>query len=313
MMKTNPDYHLPALLHESIDLLEIRKDGTYVDVTFGGGGHSREILRRLGPGGKLIAFDKDVDALQNKIEDTRLELVKTDFKFIEKVLKGMEIEAVDGILGDLGISSHQIDEPTRGFSFRFDAELDMRMDQDAEISAVEVLNDYPEVVLQRIFRVFGEIRQARRIAEAVVRNRKSQAITTTGDLARIVGEVVQSKNLNKILTLVYQAIRIEVNREMEALQMLLTGGLNMLAVGGRMSIISYHSLEDRMVKQFFRHGNLEGEDRRDMYGRPLTPWKVITRKAVKPTEAEVAENSRARSARLRAAEKVIVPGVETHQ
>lgn len=298
------DYHRPVLLHESIDLLNIRRDGKYVDATFGGGGHSTEILRRLGPGGKLIAFDKDADALQNKIEDTRLELVKTDFKFIETVLKGMDVGQVDGILADLGISSHHVDAPERGFSFRFDARLDMRMDQEGAVSAIEVLNDYPDHELNRIFQTYGEIRQAKKITAAIVQARKAQRIETTADLERIVSGAVVSKSLHKILTLVYQAVRIEVNRELEALQMLLTGGLAVLAPQGRMAIISYHSLEDRMTKRFFTYGNLDGTDHRDMFGRSLSPWKRITRKAVMPTEAEIAENPRARSARLRVAERI---------
>lgn len=304
MAAMRADYHKPALFAESIDLLNIRKDGVYVDATFGGGGHSGGILKALGESGRLIAFDKDSDAQQNKIEDSRLQLVKTDFKFIEKVLQELGIAAVDGILADLGISSHQIDVAERGFSFRFDATLDMRMDRTREVSAIEVLNDYPEAELRKVFRDFGEVRQASKLAAAIVKARKLQAIDTTARLREIVGEVVQATNLNKILTLVYQALRIEVNQELEALEMLLEGGLRMLKPGGRMAIISYHSLEDRMVKRFFRTGNLSGEDRRDFYGRSLSPLKVVARKAVMPTQDEIEDNPRARSARLRGAERI---------
>lgn len=296
------DYHQPVLLHESIDLLKISGEGTYVDVTFGGGGHSRQILNQLGEEGRLIAFDRDADAHHNKINDPRLELIRSDFKFIERVLEELGLEAVDGILADLGISSHQIDVPDRGFSFRFDSPLDMRMNQDADLSALEVLNDYPVGDLREVLRSYGEIRNANGIAEAIVQRRKSRAILRTGDLAEAVQSAVAATNLHKILTLVYQAIRIEVNGELDALKALLLAGNKFLKPGGRFSIISYHSLEDRLVKNFFRHGNLENEDRRDVFGRSLSPWKIIARKAIKPTESEIKENPRARSARLRAAE-----------
>ncbi|HHG83288.1 MAG TPA: 16S rRNA (cytosine(1402)-N(4))-methyltransferase RsmH [Bacteroidetes bacterium] len=301
-MKT--EYHSPALFAESIEKLNLQKDGVYVDATFGGGGHSAGILKELGEKGHLIAFDKDADAQQNRIEDARLQLIKTDFKFIDKVLEEAGIDGVDGILADLGISSHQIDVAERGFSFRFDAVLDMRMDRENEMSAVEVLNEYSESELLRIFRDFGEIRQAARLAATIVKSRSVEAIATTARLRGVVAEMVKATNLNKILTLVYQALRIEVNQELEALEMLLEGGLKMLKPGGRMAIISYHSLEDRMVKHFFRFGNLQGEDRRDFYGRSLSPLKVITRKAVMPSTDEIDMNPRARSARLRVAERI---------
>jgi 16S rRNA (cytosine1402-N4)-methyltransferase len=300
----NADYHRPALLNESIDLLAIKENGTYVDATFGGGGHSREILNRLGPQGRLIAFDKDADALHNKLDDSRLLLVKTDFKFIDTVLDGLSHLKVDGILADLGISSHQIDAAARGFSFRFSANLDMRMDRDAPLDASEVLATYPESDLRHLLRTYGEVDQASKIAAAIVKTRKSSPITTTEQLREVIGSVVVAKNLHKILTLVYQALRIEVNRELEALEDLLEAGPKVLKPGGRLAIISYHSLEDRMVKQYFRTGNLDGEDRRDILGRSFSPWKVITRKAVVPSEQEVQENPRSRSARLRAAEKL---------
>jgi 16S rRNA (cytosine1402-N4)-methyltransferase len=301
----SPDYHKPALFTESIDLLNVRADGIYVDATFGGGGHSAGILAKLGDKGRLIAFDKDSDAHGNRITDARLLLVKTDFRFIENILRGEGIEEVDGILADLGISSHQIDVAERGFSFRWTAGLDMRMDRDASLTAADVLNDYAEAQLLRIFREFGEIRQAGPLAAAIARARHAAPIDTTARLQEVVAGTVKASNLTKILTLVYQALRIEVNGELDSLALLLEGGLQMLKPGGRMAIISYHSLEDRMVKQFFRYGNLKGEDRRDFFGKQLNPLRAITRKAVQPSEAEIKSNPRARSARLRVAERQV--------
>lgn len=302
-MTLTSDYHRPVLLKESVDALGIRPAGTYVDVTFGGGGHSKEILGRLGEEGRLFAFDRDADAHLNKIEDQRLSLIRSDFKFIEKELEELGIEGVDGILADLGISSHHVDTPDRGFSFRFDSRLDMRMDQRDGLSAIEVLNEYPEADLRQIFREYGEIRSASALARTIVARRKTSPIERTGDLEEVVAGSVASGNPGRILPLVYQAIRIEVNGELEALKALLIAGNKLVSPGGRMSIISYHSLEDRMVKNFFRYGNLEREDRRDMYGNSLSPWKVISRKAIKPSEQEIEQNPRARSARLRVAEK----------
>lgn len=299
----NPEYHKPALFSESIDLLDIKDDGVYVDATFGGGGHSQGILDKLSEKGRLIAFDKDHDAHRNLIEDSRLQLIKTDFKFIESVLRGEGIEGVDGILADLGISSHQIDVAERGFSFRFEADLDMRMDRDAAQTAADILNAYPAADLIRIFRAYGDIRQAGPIASAIVTARRAEPIDTTQKLQRVVAGAVKAANLTKILTLVYQALRIEVNGELDSLPMLLEGALAMLNPGGRLAIISYHSLEDRMVKQFFRYGNIEGEDHRDFYGKQLNPLQAITRKAVQPSEIEIKTNPRARSARLRVAER----------
>lgn len=303
-MTLTSDYHRPVLLKESVDALGIRPDGAYVDVTFGGGGHSSEILGQLGKEGNLYAFDRDADAHLNKIEDERLLLIRSDFKFIEREFEEREIEGVDGILADLGISSHHVDTPDRGFSFRFDSKLDMRMDQRDELSAIEVLNEYPENDLRQIFREYGEIKSASALARSVVKWRKSSPIERTGELEEVIASSLVSGNPSRILPLVYQAIRIEVNGELEALKALLLAGNKLVAPGGRMSIISYHSLEDRMVKNFFRYGNLEGEDRRDFYGNSLSPWKVITRKAIKPSEEEIEKNPRARSARLRVAEKI---------
>ncbi len=298
------EYHRPALLQETVDLLSVRPDGTYVDVTFGGGGHSAEILRRLGPNGKLFAFDKDPDAQQNLLQDPRFQLIDQDFRFIEKALNSKGITQVDGILGDLGVSSHQFDEGSRGFSFRFDARLDMRMDPSADFDAVDLLNSYSEADLRQILKEWGDVQQAGKIAAAIVTARKNRRIETTGDMERVVGSVIAAQNLTKILTLVYQAIRIEVNGELDALEALLESGLRLLRPGGRMAIISYHSLEDRLTKQFFKTGNLKGEDQRDFFGRSLCPWKLVTKKAVVPSAKEERENPRSRSAKLRAAEKI---------
>lgn len=298
------EYHRPALLQETVDLLSVRPDGTYVDVTFGGGGHSAEILRRLGPNGKLFAFDKDPDAQQNLLQDPRFQLIDQDFRFIEKALNSKGITQVDGILGDLGVSSHQFDEGSRGFSFRFDARLDMRMDPSADFDAVDLLNSYTEADLRQILKEWGDVQQAGKIAAAIVTARKNRRIETTGDMERVVGSVIAAQNLTKILTLVYQAIRIEVNGELDALEALLESGLRLLRPGGRMAIISYHSLEDRLTKQFFKTGNLKGDDQRDFFGRSLCPWKLVTKKAVVPSAQEERENPRSRSAKLRAAEKI---------
>jgi 16S rRNA (cytosine1402-N4)-methyltransferase len=299
------EYHRPALLNETVDLLHVQPDGLYVDVTFGGGGHSAEILRRLGPQGRLISLDKDPDAQTNALDDPRFQLIATDFRFIEKALKDQGITQVDGILGDLGVSSHQFDEGSRGFSFRFDARLDMRMNpDDGGQDAVDVLNRYSEAQLKHLLDTYGDIRNAGKIAAALVAARKHARIETTGDMERIVGGAVAAQNLSKILTLIYQAIRIEVNEELEALEMLLESGLRLLRPGARMAIISYHSLEDRLTKNFFKTGNLQGEAQTDFFGRSLCPWKLVTKKAVEPTAKEIKENPRSRSAKLRAAEKI---------
>ncbi|MFN8396844.1 MAG: 16S rRNA (cytosine(1402)-N(4))-methyltransferase RsmH [Bacteroidia bacterium] len=298
------EYHRPALLQETVDLLDVQSNGTYVDVTFGGGGHSTEILRRLGPQGRLIALDKDPDAQANLLQDPRFQLIATDFRFIETALNSQGITQVDGILGDLGVSSHQFDEGERGFSFRFDARLDMRMDPTGGQDAVDVLNGYSEADLRQMLEDWGEVRQAGKIATAIVESRRHRRIETTGDLERIVGGVISAQNLTKILTLVYQAIRIEVNGEIDALEALLEGGLRLLRPGGRMAIISYHSLEDRLTKQFFKTGNLRGIDQRDFFGRSLCPWRLVTKKAVQPTAEEERSNPRSRSAKLRVAEKI---------
>lgn len=295
-------YHKPVLLQESVDWLAVKEEGVYVDATFGGGGHSKAILQKLGPSGKLFAFDRDADSFQNVIDDQRLVLIRSDFKFIDTVLKGMGVHQVNGILGDLGISSHQVDEGGRGFSFRQDAPLDMRMDQQQSLTAQEVVNQYSPEELQRVLGRYGEVPNARRAANAIAHARLTAPVLTTRQLAAILESCIpHGIKASKYLAMAFQAFRLEVNGEMEGLDALLTGGMKMLAPQGRFAIISYHSLEDRKVKNFFRTGNLEGRVEKDFFGNPLSPFELLTRKAVQPSEIEIAENPRARSARLRVA------------
>ena len=300
------DYHNPVLLEESVRLLNVKKGGIYVDVTYGGGGHSREILKQLGGEGRLYAFDRDADAhafAAQSQKSEQLELIRSDFKFIEIALGERGVTRVDGILADLGISSWHIDKPERGFSFKSGKSLDMRMDQSQGLSAVSVINEYEELDLGRIFRHYGELKAGYKIARAIVHFRSFQKIETPADLENALGRVIPLKGRSKFLAQLYQAIRIEVNGELESLQGLLAASINLLKPGGRIAIISYHSLEDRMVKRFFRFGNFVGKDYRDMYGNPLSPLSAITRRAVMPNEKELEENPRGRSARLRAAER----------
>lgn len=296
------EYHNPVLLEECLEHLNLKAGGTYVDVTFGGGGHSGKILEKLHEG-RLLAFDKDADAHRNLIKDPRLELIRSDFRFIEAELGKREIKAVDGILADLGISSHHVDAPERGFSFRFDAPLDMRMDQSQEVSAATLLNQAEEADIAKWLWQWGEVKASRRIARELVRRRALKPLETTFELVEATEACTPQKLRKKVLAQVFQAIRIEVNSEMDGLRELLTGGLKLLAPGGRFVIMSYHSLEDRMVKNFFRFGNLNYEDRRDFYGNQISPLKLITRKAIVPSEQEILANPRARSARLRVAER----------
>lgn len=296
-------YHRSVLLRESIDGLAISPGGTYVDVTFGGGGHARAILEAMS-GGKLVGFDQDEEALQNRIDDPRLIMVNSNFRFMRNFLKLHRVVPVNGILADLGVSSHQIDSPERGFSTRFEGELDMRMDRKRGGSAKEVVNHQPEEKLVSIFSRYGEIRNARKLASLVVERRKAHKITTTDDLKSIASVCAERGKENKYLAQVFQALRIEVNQELEALEEFLKQSVDVLAPGGRLVVISYHSLEDKLVKNFFRSGKFEGEAEKDFYGNTLSPWRVITRKAVVAGEAEVEANSRARSARLRVAEKI---------
>ncbi len=296
------DYHLPVLLHESIEGLNISEGGIYVDVTFGGGGHSKEILERL-KGGKLLAFDRDADAEANLPQDDRLIFIAQDFQFIESALLMKRIQEVDGILADLGVSSHQLDTAERGFSYRFDAPLDMRMDTSQGESAAELLNQREEEELVRIFSRYGEVTNARKLARSICVKRSVTPITHTQQFEGIIQDCIPPKRRSKYLSQVYQALRIEVNNELKSLELLLQASLNLLKPGGRLSVISYHSLEDRMVKRFLKAGNFSGKEEKDFYGNSLTPWKLISRKAIQASEEEINRNPRARSARLRIAEK----------
>jgi 16S rRNA (cytosine1402-N4)-methyltransferase len=296
------EYHNPVLLKESVDGLNIKPDGVYVDVTFGGGGHSREILSRLGPEGKLYAFDQDQDALANTIDDDRFVLINENFRFIKRFLRFYGAKSVDGILGDLGVSSHQFDVPERGFSTRFDADLDMRMNQKSELNAFKVVNEYDDVNLKRVFYDYGELKNAPALARTIVEARELQPIKTTDELKEVLAKYLPEKVRNKILAQIYQAIRIEVNQEMDVLKEFLEQSLEILKPEGRLSVISYHSLEDRLVKRFIKNGMFEGEPERDFFGNFSVPFKTIG-KLIIPNDAEIKINNRARSAKLRIAEK----------
>ena len=296
-------YHEPVLLKEAVDGLAIDKSGVYVDVTFGGGGHSREILQRLGPDGRLIAFDQDSDALENVPEDSRFTLVGANFRYIRQYLKFYGIMKVDGILADFGVSSHQFDLAERGFSTRMHASLDMRMDRQSELTAAKVVNEYAFEALRELFRNYGELRKSAPIARALVNAREERPIKTTSDLNEILRPFLERGKENKILAPVYQAIRIEVNEELAAMREFLEQTPDLLKKGGRLSVISYHSLEDRLVKRFVRSGLFEGEPEKDLYGRVTVPFKKIG-KLIVPSADEIDRNPRARSAKLRIAEKV---------
>jgi 16S rRNA (cytosine1402-N4)-methyltransferase len=295
-------YHKSVLLHETIQALAIRPGGIYVDATFGGGGHSEEILKNLEEG-KLVAFDQDEEAIKNKPDDPRLIMVNNNFRYLRNLLKFHNLFPVDGILADLGISSHQIDQPERGFSTRHDGTLDMRMDRRKSKSAREIINTYPEEELASLFREYGELRHASRLAAEIVNTRREKQVETTLELRSIAGKFAERGKENKFFAQLFQALRIEVNQELVSLKEFLKQASDSLKPGGRMVVISYHSLEDKLVKNFFRSGNFEGEICKDFYGNVLNPLKVITRKAIVPGEAEIRENSRSRSARLRVAEK----------
>ena len=296
------EYHNPVLLKESVDGLNIKPDGVYVDVTFGGGGHSREILSRLGSEGKLYAFDQDQDALANTIDDERFVLINENFRFIKRFLRFYGAKSVDGILGDLGVSSHQFDVPERGFSTRFDADLDMRMNQKSDLNAYKVVNEYDEVNLKRVFYDYGELKNAPALARTIIEARELQPIKTTDELKEVLAKFLPEKVRNKILAQIYQAIRIEVNQEMDVLKEFLEQSLEILKPEGRLSVISYHSLEDRLVKRFIKNGMFEGEPERDFFGNFSVPFKSIG-KLIIPNDAEIKINNRARSAKLRIAEK----------
>ncbi len=296
------EYHNPVLLHETVDGLNIKPDGIYVDVTFGGGGHSKEILRRLGPNGKLFGFDQDEDAWENALPDERFALIQENFRYIKRFLRFHGIKSVDGILADLGVSSHQFDVPERGFSTRFDADLDMRMSKRNELDAYKVINEYDENNLKRVFLDYGELKVAPALARTIVDAREKKDIKTTEELKTVLAKYLPEKVKNKVLAQIYQAIRIEVNQEMEVLKEFLEQSLEILKPGGRLSVISYHSLEDRLVKRFMKNGLFEGEPERDFFGNFSVPFKLVG-KLIVPTEAEIKINNRARSAKLRIAEK----------
>lgn len=296
-------FHKSVLLEESIKALAIKPGGTYVDATYGGGGHSKAILKKL-KGGKLFAFDQDEDALKNKIEDDRLIMIHNNFRYLRNILKLYKTVPVDGILADLGISSYQIDHAERGFSTRFEGELDMRMNRDKKISAKEIVNQYPEEKLAVLFREFGDLRNATKIARLIVTARKVNPVNTTMELKEALTHAAGRGKENKFFAQVFQALRIEVNQELESLKEFLIQATDVLKQGGRIVVISYHSLEDKLVKNYFRSGNFEGTLKKDFYGNPVVPLSVINRKPVVPDEKEVVLNSRARSARLRIAEKI---------
>lgn len=297
------NYHNPVLLKEAVDALNIKEDGVYVDVTFGGGGHSKEILSRLGENGRLFAFDQDEDAIKNTIEDERFTLINENFRFMKRFLKFYGIREVDGILGDFGVSSHQFDEAERGFSTRFDAKLDMRMSKKNTISAYNVVNYYDEGDLQKVLSVYGELRNAKAMAKAIVEARAAEHIKTTDELKKVLAGFLPGFKAQKILAQIYQAIRIEVNQEIEALKEFLLQTQDVLKKGGRLSLMSYHSLEDRLVKRFIINGQFEGEPEKDFYGNINVPFKKVGG-LITPSAEEIKKNNRARSAKLRIAEKI---------
>lgn len=297
------EYHNPVLLDESVGGLAIKKNGVYVDVTFGGGGHSRKILQHLGPEGKLFAFDQDKDALSNSVDDQRFTLINENFMFMKQFLRFHGITEVDGVLADFGVSSYQFDAPNRGFSIRFDAPLDMRMNQDDKVSAKTIINTYPEEELRRLFWEYGELRIAPALARTIIEARTERTIETTFELKNLLNKYLPKGKQNKILAQIYQAIRIEVNNELEVLKTFLMDSKEVLKQDGRLSVISYHSLEDRLVKRFIRNGMFEGEPERDMFGNFSVPFKKVG-KLIVPNAEEIKENNRARSAKLRIAQKL---------
>ena len=303
MAKTAETYHVPVLLNESINGLDIKPDGIYVDVTFGGGGHSREILRHLGPNGHLYSFDQDADAEQNIVNDDRFTFVRSNFRYLCNWMRYYGIDHIDGLLADLGVSSHHFDDETRGFSFRFDAPLDMRMNKRAGTTAADILNNYTESQLADIFYLYGEMKSARRIAAAIVKARAAYPIVTTSDLTTVIEPLMRSEREKKDMARLYQALRIEVNHEMDALRDMLLGATRMLGKGGRLSVITYHSLEDRLVKNVMKAGNVEGKIEQDFFGRINSPFRLVNNKVITPCDEELQNNPRSRSAKLRIAEK----------
>lgn len=303
---TNVPYHIPALLPQALEGLNIRPDGTYVDVTFGGGGHSKAILELLSPSGRLCAFDQDAEAIANAPADERLTMIHGNFRYLTNYLRFEGVEWVDGLLGDLGVSFHHFDAAERGFSFRADGPLDMRMNRSAAQSAAELLNTATTERLTDILRLYGELQDAPRIARAIDRARQAAPLVTVNDLLAVVSPLLNPKREKKDLACVFQALRIEVNDEMGALRSLLESTLQVTRPGSRLAIITYHSLEDRMVKNFMRSGNVEGREDVDFYGRRRTPWKLITSKPLTASAAEVEANPRSRSAKLRVAERIAI-------
>ncbi|MBQ8713525.1 MAG: 16S rRNA (cytosine(1402)-N(4))-methyltransferase RsmH [Prevotella sp.] len=315
MIVTAETYHVPVLLTESIDGLAIRPDGIYVDVTFGGGGHSREILRRLGLHGHLYSFDQDADAEENVVDDDRFTFVRSNFRYIKQWMRYYGVEEVDGLLADLGVSSHHFDDESRGFSFRFDAPLDMRMNKRAGLTAADVVNEYTEEQLADVFYLYGELKQARRLASLIVKARNGRKLQTTNDLLQTVaplfpqdrqrgGEPKSGAGDKKEMAKLFQALRIEVNQEMVALKEMLSGATEVLKAGGRLSVITYHSLEDRIVKNVMKAGNAEGRVKQDFYGRVEAPFRLVNNKVIVPSDEEQLRNPRSRSAKLRIAEKI---------
>lgn len=304
MAITAGTYHVPVLLNESIDGLNIKKDGIYIDVTFGGGGHSREILSRLEGDARLFSFDQDQDAELNIIKDDRFTFVRSNFRYIKNWMRYHGIEQIDGLLADLGVSSHHFDDETRGFSFRFDAPLDMRMNKRGGQTAADIINGYDEQRLADIFFLYGELKNARKIASALAKARNAKRIETTNDLMEATEKLFRQEREKKEMAKMFQALRIEVNHEMDALKDMLKGATELLAPGGRLSVITYHSLEDRMVKNIMKTGNVEGKMEKDFFGRTETPFKLINNKVIIPSEEKQERNPRSRSAKLRIAEKI---------
>ena len=302
-MTTIDTYHVPVLLDESINGLNLHPDGVYIDVTFGGGGHSREILRRLPQGSRLFSFDQDADAERNIVDDDRFTFVRSNFRYLKNWMRYYEIDHIDGLLADLGVSSHHFDDESRGFSFRFDAPLDMRMNKRADKTAADIVAEYDEEALADIFYLYGELKNSRRIASALVKARQQHAIATTQDFLHVVEPFFKREREKKDMARLFQALRIEVNHEMEALKEMLAAATQLLAPGGRLSVITYHSLEDRIVKNVMETGNAEGKMIQDFYGRIETPYRLVNNKVIVPTDEEQQRNPRSRSAKLRIAEK----------
>ena len=304
MITTAETYHNPVLLKESVDGLDINPSGIYVDVTFGGGGHSREILSRIGENGHLYSFDQDEDAEKNILNDSRFTFVRSNFRYLRNWMRYYGVEYIDGLLADLGVSSHHFDDETRGFSFRFDAPLDMRMNKRSGMTAAEILNNYDEEQLADIFYIYGEIKNARKVASAIIKARGIKAIETTGDLMQVTENLFHREREKKETAKLFQALRIEVNHEMEALKEMLYGAQDVLREGGRLSVITYHSLEDRIVKNIMKAGNAEGKVNQDFFGHTVAPFQQISNKVIVPNEEEQQRNPRSRSAKLRIAERL---------